>query len=314
MHTWVLTTALCSISLFSPGTLLGDDELSASRHESLEKWMTSSGISRNFEIVRIGSGPHPDSELSKEGQQTLHLELLFKGGSSSRAAESARFQQVLAAYQAKHGATLLEKIFYEFIQTFAVGRHDASIDFYVLDDQYSVYVSPKSSELIVRELELRGDPRHFSVAIPVAVPKEQFRAHSTGAPTENAKQVINTVEEILKTYFLDANQRKGLPKPDITPVREDGYLGLKVSSVKGLVTDRYWEWVSINIEISRDSSEPIPQKPQWRIGCYVAVKYASSPNEKSKTDADDDYPSQVNNLRDKLIDQIQQKLEKGNRD
>lgn len=314
MRTWVLTTVLCSNILFSAATLLGDDELSTGRQAFLQKWMDSSGISSSFDIVRIGSGPHPDSELSKKGQQVLHLELLFKGGSSGRAEESVRFQQVLAAYQEKHGVTLPEKIFYEFIQTFAVGRRNASVDFSVLDDQYSVFVSPKSAELTVREPESRGDPRHFSVAIPVAVPKEQFRARSAGSPDESARQVSDTIEGILESYFQEANQRKGLPKPDITPVREDGYLGLKVGSVKGLVTDRYWEWVSINIEISRDPSEVVPQKPQWRIGCYVAVKYASSPNEKSKTDADDDYPSQVNNLRDKLIDQIQQKLEKRNHD
>jgi hypothetical protein len=314
MRTSPLACVLCSICLLSPGTLLGGDDLSSYRRGSLEKWMVSSGIFGNFEIVRIGSGPHPASEPSKEMPPVLHLELRFIDEGSSQAAESARFQQVLAAYQVKHGATLPEKIFYEFIQTFAVGRREASVDFHVLEDQYSVYVSPKTSELIVGEDESRGDPRHFSVAIPVAVPKEQFRARGPAASAGSAQQVRDSVEDILKTYFLDANQSKGLPKPDITPVREDGYLGLKVGSIKGLVTDRYWEWVSINIEISRDPAESSPQPPLWKIGCYVAVKYASSPNEKSPADADGDYPSQVVRLRDKLVDQLQQKLEKGNHD
>jgi hypothetical protein len=312
MGTWVLTCVLCSISLFSPGALLVADELPSSRRESLEKWMASSGLSRNFEIVRIGQGLHPAPELSKEGRQVLHLELRFIDESPSQAAEIARFQRVLAAYQEKHGATLPEKIFYEFIHTFAVGRRGASVDFHVLEDHYSVYVSPANSELIVRAGESRS-PRHFSVTIPVTVPKEQFRARSAGASAESAKQVSNSVEDILKTYFLDASQRKGLPKPDITPVREDGYLGLTVGGVKGLVTDRYWEWLSIDIEFHSDSAGPSPQ-PLWKFACYVNVKYASSPNEKSPYDADTEYASRVEKLRNQLVDELQKKLEKGSHD
>jgi hypothetical protein len=312
MRTRALICILFSISLFSPNVLLYADELASSRRESFEKWMTSSGLSRNFEIVRIGQGPHPAPELSKEEREVLHLELRFIDESPSQAAEIARFQRVLAAYQEKYSATLPEKIFYEFTHTFAVGRRGASVDFHVLEDQYSVYVSPADSELIVREVESRS-PRHFSVTISLSVSKEQFRAHSAGASADSIKQVSNSVEDILKTYFLDASKRKGLAKPDITPVREDGYLGLTVGGLKGLVTDRYWEWLSIDIEFHSDSAEPSPQ-PLWKFSCYVHAKYASSPNDKSPYDADTEYASRVEKLRNQLVDELQKKLEKGSHD
>jgi hypothetical protein len=312
MRTRALSCVLCSFFFFSPGLLLRADESSSSKRDSLEKWMASAGLSRDFKILRIGQGPHPAPELSQEGPQVLHLELRFIDEGSTQAAAVARFQAVLAAYQEKHGATLPEKIFYEFIHTFAVGRREASVDFHVLEDQYSVYVSPMSSELIVREGDSRS-PRHFSLTIPVTVPREQFRAHSAAMSAATAKQVSDSVEDILKAYFLDASQRKGLPKPDITPVREDGYLGLAVGGVKALVTDRYWEWMSIDIEFHSDS-QASPSPPLWKFACYVNVKYASSPNEKSPTDADADFPTQVVHFRDKLVDRLQQTLEKGNHD
>jgi hypothetical protein len=286
-----------------------DGQPSSQSRATFEGWMNSTGLSEQFEILRIGLGPHPDPELADDSL-IQHLELRFRTRNSNEADEIARFQQFLGKYQAKYSMALPGKLFYEFVHAFALDRQKACVDLHVMESVYSVYVSHQDSSLVVQEGGNRS-PSRFSIMIPAIAPQEQFRTHGGKQSAPNPKYVSDAVEKILTTYLVEANQSKAGVKPEITPERDDGYLGLNVRGLKALVTDRYWEWMSIDVEFHNEPGNAKGSDSQWKFSCYLSVKYASSPREKSPTDADSDYPSQVANFRNKLVDQLQRNLEKG---
>ena len=316
MHTWALIAILSSTLLSIPSWSLPvavDQDLSQ-RQADFAAWMSSTGLSRDFEIVRIGDGPYPDPELA-DAPFIQHLELRFLTRKSIEADETARFQQLLDKYQAGHPTTLPEKIFYEFTHTFALQRREACVDLHVMEAVYSVYLPRGRSELVVLAGGNRS-PRLFSVTIPAIAPQEQFRIRGGKQSAENPKDMTDAVEKILTTYLVDANKAKGAATPDITPERDYayGYLGLTVQGVKGLVTDHYWEWLSIEVQYHNEPTDPPAKQTLWKFSCSVHVRYASGPHEKSPSDADSDYPQQVVNFRNKLVDQLQKTLERGSHD
>jgi hypothetical protein len=284
----------------------GTSEATSFRQGDFEAWMKAAGISRDFEFGGTSTGPHPDPDLSA-APPVLHLELRFLTRSFNGTEETGRFVRLLTKYQTDHSTTLPEKIFYEFIHTYAVGRREASLDLRVLEDLYSVYVSPKNSELTVHRGGERGR-QSFSVKISLTLPQEQFYIRSGKLAAADSKAISDSVEKIITAYLVDAGQDKGFGRPDIVPEREDGYLGLSVQGVRGLVTGRYWEWIDIELEFHNEVDLPAKQA-QWKFACYLNVKYASSPHERAPTDADSDYPTQVTNLRKKLVNQLQKALE-----
>ena len=273
-----------------------------------QAWMNTTGLSDHFDLIRIGSGPHPDPTLAMDSL-IQHLELRFRDEASNTADKIAHFQEVLNQYQAQHSTGLPAKLFYEFVHDFALERLKACVDFHTGEVIYSTYVSRQDSSLIVRESGKRS-PSRFSALIPPMAPQEKFTTRAGGQSLPTAKYVSDAVEKILTAYLIDADQRAGA-KPDITPERMDGYLGLNVQGAKALVTDRFWEWMSIDVEFYPDPGSTKEQASQWTFFCHLNVKYASSPREKSPTDAESDYPMQVANFRKKLVDQLQRNLEKG---
>ena len=286
---------------------------------SLEDWMRASGIAPQFTIARIGPGPHPDSQLADE-PDIQHLELRFSAQSSVETDEVARFQTVLTEYEAAHAATLPERIFYEFTQRFHLPRRQACVDFHVMETEYSVFVDPKGAELIVTKVESRGIPKHFSVSIPANVPiraassKEQFRLTPQHTRVWSPKDVREYLNTTLHDYFFDANQRMGLGKPEIIAEADDadpGYLDLRIGGVYGLVTQKYWEWMRVNLVFYTEDKPQSAQSALWRFSCSVDVKYASSAHEQSPQDTDPPYLADLLKFRDKLVEQIQQSLTKG---
>jgi len=87
-----------------------------------------------------------------------------------------------------------------------------------------------------------------------------------------------------------------------------------VQGAKGLVTDHYWEWMSIEVQYHNDSAATAAKTNVWKFSCSLHVKYASSQHENSPGDADFVFPQQVVNFRNKLVDQLQKTLEKGAHD
>jgi len=282
----------------------------ASAQKRFAAWMDSIGLSSYFEIVKIGPGLYPKRESANT--QITHLELRSIKNKSAKTDEKNRFDELFKTYQAKHTGTLAEKIFHEFVQTFEIPRREACVDLEVGGGVYSVYLPPGSSELVVSEAENRA-PRLFTVAIPIVASEQKFQIKGRKQSTPDLQELTHIVEDTLTTYLLTVGQAKGT-KPEITAERDYsyGYLGLNVQGIKGLVTDKYWEWMSIEVQYHNDLA---PDKSNvWKFSCSLHVKYASSANESSPDDADVPYAQQVVNLRNKLVDQLQKTLEKSTHD
>ena len=303
----LLTSSLPSSKLASASPLTPFQEPSNADIEWFQSLLKGAGLLDRFDFLRIGTGPHPDPVLALDSL-IQHLELGFRDDSSNETDKLAHFQEVLEQYQAKHSTALPAKLFYEFVHAFALDRLKACVDFHVGEVIYSTYVSRQDSSLIVRQGGKRSRSG-FSVVIPPAAPQEMFSTRMGKQPLPDAKSVSDAVEKILTVYLIEAS-RKGGVKPDITPERDDGHLGLSVQA-KALVTDRFWEWIQIDVEFHNDSASAKEPKSQWMFACYLGVKYASSPRERSPTDADSDYSMQVENFRKKVRDQLQTNLGKG---
>ena len=84
----------------------------------INAWLTSAGLKKDLEIIRIGSGPHPDPRFAFDGM-IQHLELRFVTAGSDQAGEAARFQKLLDDYQKIHATALSEKLLYEFADALA---------------------------------------------------------------------------------------------------------------------------------------------------------------------------------------------------
>jgi len=321
MKTWV-AVLLAMTSLLNAQTRDSEQGL-ASRNEQkkLEAWMSASGIAPQFRIARIGLGPHPDPGLA-DADDIHHLELLFVAQSPVEAEEVTRFEKFLGEYEEKHGTTLPEKIFYEFIGRFHLGRRQACVDFHVMEAEYSVYVKPTGSELTVERLKERDLPRHFSVSIPGGVPSatapnEKFRVTAAQKRPWSPIDIREYLHHQLEAYFVDVNQHMGLQKPEIIAETDDaypGYLGLTVQGERGLVTKQYWERMRVNIEFHADDTASHAEQMLWKFSCSLGVKYASSAHEESPQDADPAYLADLLKFRDKLVEYIQRSLTKGDHD
>ena len=309
----IVVLTLMTLTIPSWSLQVTKDQGSGQKQREFAAWMDSVGLSSAFKIVKIDQGPYPKRELANT-QNITHLELQFIANKSAKAEEEKeRFEKLLKAYQAKHTGTLAEKIFHEFVQTFKLPRREACVDLDVGEAVYSVYLPRGSSELIVGEEESRGGVRLFSVVIPIVASEQEFQIKGRKQSAPDVQRLTHIVEDTLTTYLVTAGQAKGT-KPEITAERDYsyGYLGLNVQGIKGLVTDKYWEWMSIEVQYHNDLA---PDKSNvWKFSCSLHVKYASSANESSPDDADVPYAQQVVNLRNKLVDQLQKTLEKSTHD
>jgi hypothetical protein len=278
----------------------------------INAWLTSAGLAKSFDIIRIGEGPHPDPHYAFDGM-IQHLELRFVTASSDRAAGAARFEKLLADYQRAHASALSEKLLYEFVDVFTLDPRNACVDLHLYDTSYYIYFSRSDGSLVVskdRDRAAAYDP--FSVTIPALAPQEQFHSRLGPQSAPNPKAVGDAVEKFLRAY-LGSVQNKSGPKPEIlTDVhRQDGYLRLLVNGARGMVTDGYWEWLDIAVFFHQDPAAENGKDTRWDFVCNVEVKYASGPRETHPTDADFDYPKQVADFRTRLGQQLQASLEKG---
>jgi hypothetical protein len=277
----------------------------------VKAWLTSAGLSRSFEVIRIGNGPHPDPHFAFDGM-IQHLELRFVTAVSDRVEESVRFEKLMADYQRDHARALSEKLLYEFVDAFALDPRNACVDLHLYDTIYYVYFSRSDGSLVVSKAGDRAAYDAFSVTIPALAPQEQFRTHLGQQSAPDPKVVRDAVERFLRAYLGSVQIQAG-PKPEILTDahRQDGYLRLLVNGAKGMVTDGYWEWLDIAVFFHQDPAVGKGKDSQWDFVCNVEVKYASSPRETRPTDADFDYPRRVANFRTQLGQQLQASLEKG---
>src|ERR1051326_8154093 len=284
-----------------------DQELTQKRAE-FSVCMHSEGLDSNFQIVTVDYGSDPNDE-SAHTQTTTHLKLKFITDKSATSTDKEQFDELLKRYQAKLKSSLAEKIFHEFVQTFELPRREACVDLEVLGAVYLVYISHNSSKLIVGEM--KRDPRFFAVEIPVDSGQE-FHVNGGKKSTPDVQTLTHIVEDTLTTYLTNAGRMKGTP-PEITAERDYsyGYLGLNVQGVKGLVTNGFWEWMSIEVQYHNESAGAPAKINQWKFSCSLHVKYATGQHENSPYDADFVYSQQVANFRNKLVSELQNTLEKG---
>lgn len=274
-------------------------------------WLASAGLEKTFDVIRIGEGPHPDTHFAFDGM-IEHLELRFVTATADRAQETARFERLLADYQAAHATSLPGKLLYEFVDAFALDPRNACVDLHLYETVYSIYFSRTDGSLVVLKAGDRAAYDPFSVTIPATAPPEQFRTRLGQQSAPSPKAVGDAVEKFLRAY-LGSIQNKNGPKPEIVTDahRQDGYLRLLVNGARGMVTNGYWEWLDIAVFFHQNPAGEKGKDSQWDFVCNVEVKYASGPRETHPTDADSDYPRQVASFRTKLGQQLQASLEKG---
>ena len=286
------------------------------KESAMQSWLASAGLGDQFDVIRVGTGPHPDKKYGFE--MIEHLELRFKTATSSEASEAERFQMILAKFETDHAMALSEKLFDTFVDMSGIDSRDACVDLHIFDVIYGIYLSRTDGSLVVSEEGERSGPEAFSVKIPVYAPQQRFQAHMEKQAALDPKQVQAAVHNTLKAYF-DGISSKGNSKPDITPdTTHDYYLRLTVDGVRGIVTDGYWEHIVILVVFSPDATAAADaakgKNALWNFVCNVDLQYASSQHEQRKKDADMDYPSQAAAFRTKLVHQLQTDMEKGTHD
>ena len=283
---------------------------------ALKKWLASAGLARQFEVIRVGDGPHPDPPYALETIQHLEVRFITVGG-ADRTSEAERFQQTLADYETAHAVGLPEKLFDEFVSVSGVSPANACVDVHLFGAVYSVYLSRADGSLITSQSGKRSDLDSFSINIPVIAAQQQFHARLSKQSALDPKLVRAAVDQKLRAY-LDSISGKSKSTLDMhSDTTNNNYLRLVVDGARGMVTDGYWEHIDIFIFFSPDAAaaaQPDNAKGKdvsWNFVCKVEMKYASSQHEPKPQDADNDFPQQTAAFRMKLVHQLQTEMEKG---
>lgn len=293
----------------APGTgqAPSHSDLSADR-KILDDWLQASGLSKDFEILKLRSVTPAGEGASAASEMKLELRFLPAGFDEMQ--EETRFQQFLRGYEAKHLEALPEKLFYKFVQLEGVPRRNASLHFHVLAADYSVFWDPGVRSLVMQ----RGTDKMVRVPIQVSPSLAAGVGGRLNAPlntpTESdVRKISSAIQQFLEHYYREANRKSGLPTLLLhADSSEDDSVRMEVAGIKGeiLKADNRWEKIGVWVEIKQLDNH-------WKLVLYlnawIAAGLGTRPPTGYEEDAERQHRAELELYGRDLLSKIRESLE-----
>jgi hypothetical protein len=302
LGTGLLLFALCLFAAFSSQAQPTLDAAFLSQQRTLiEKWLEQTGLQKQFEVLKLRLGAHPDATAGDKS--AYRLELRFRSQSSSESLNDANFDSFLSSQAQNMGQPFPAYCFYKFVNLIGVSRELASVHFNTLESEYMVYLDT-SQQLVMQKATLRSLNRQVA-SIGLKTSKgNAVMIESTLASEDLARRIQSFLDSYLKGAASD-------PKPELVfKPKERASVRVVAYSMKGRVirSHNYWEKLELSLELKPDGQK-------WEVACYYDGEYAANASKPPDAGAYDasmakGFPTELNTYITGLLAELQKSLEK----
>ncbi len=277
----------------------------ARKIEALSQWAEASRLTAAWQFPhQLRKAAHP----SGEGDAwTLDVRFIAPAGDQGEDREYPKFEQFLARYQADHGLSFPDRLFYKFIQILDLNREEEAVYFYVGAREFAAFADPSSGQLVFQQRTTRFTRESDVLKIP-QIPSKTRSLTTTVQEPAAEPDWPGKVRTFLEDYFQKANSGAGLPAPRIVPDCGGNHVGLKISGLrKQVIPDgRYWEKLQLELDVWK-VAEGI-QLSANIDGAYAAGLRGSAVPTDYPEYMDHDYPNQLRDFSKTLFDKLKRAL------
>jgi hypothetical protein len=276
--------------------------------EALLRWAEVSHLTAEWQFPReLRRSTHPAG-----AGQALTLDVRFKHLPSDHDddQENQRFEQFLALYQADHGLSFPDKVFYKFVEICDLRRGDAVVHLNVGTNDFAVFVDPASGELVSRLRATRFNREGTVLKVPQILSQARSLVSAVPKPTA-AQDWPKRIREFLEDYFQKANRSAGLPEAKIVPDCDGNHVGLTVLGLRNQVfaNGKYWEKIQVETDMWS-----VPEGIQLSAnidGFYASGIRGSGLPSDYPGYSDHDFPNELKYFSKTLFDKLKQALLNG---